>query len=102
MCEPIRWALNFGTALLLGVAAFVFAKDLSTQVPFDDACLDFRKLAFELASKAFAAGILAAVCGIGGGMVMGPILVQLNVPPPVSAATTATTLLVLSSSTGLV
>lgn len=35
-------------------------------------------------------------------MVMGPILVQLSVPPPVSAATTATTLLILSSSTGLV
>merc|ERR1712217_594437 len=41
-------------------------------------------------------------CGIGGGMVMGPILVEMKVPPQVSSATTATTLLVLSSSTGLV
>mmetsp|Transcript_114154 Transcript_114154/g.347232 ORF Transcript_114154/g.347232 Transcript_114154/m.347232 type:complete len:143 (-) Transcript_114154:57-485(-) len=35
-------------------------------------------------------------------MVMGPILVGLKVPPPVSSATTATTLLVLSSSISLV
>merc|ERR1719356_1002458 len=34
-------------------------------------------------------------------MVMGPILVGLKVPPPVSSATTATTLLVCSSSISL-
>merc|ERR1712050_698257 len=48
------------------------------------------------------AGMLAALCGIGGGVVMGPILVGINVPPPVSAATTATTLLLLSSSIDVV
>mmetsp|Transcript_98900 Transcript_98900/g.318957 ORF Transcript_98900/g.318957 Transcript_98900/m.318957 type:complete len:127 (-) Transcript_98900:71-451(-) len=35
-------------------------------------------------------------------MVMGPILVRVGVPPPVSSATTATTLLVVSSCTSLV
>merc|ERR1719162_1445482 len=33
---------------------------------------------------------------------MGPILVELKVPPPISAATTATTLVVLSTSTLLI
>merc|ERR1719387_1104250 len=94
--------MNFGTSLLLGLLGWYFANELSTQVPFDDSCIDYRKDAFNLEVKAFLAGVLAAVCGIGGGMVMGPILVQMHVPPPVSAATTATTLLVLSSSTLLV
>mmetsp|Transcript_66700 Transcript_66700/g.118545 ORF Transcript_66700/g.118545 Transcript_66700/m.118545 type:complete len:155 (-) Transcript_66700:49-513(-) len=35
-------------------------------------------------------------------MVIGPILMEMKVPPPVTAATTATTLLVLASSTCLV
>eukprot|EP00415_Alexandrium_ostenfeldii_P002561 UN2561 len=75
---------------------------MSNEVPVDENCLDFRELAFPIAKWSFIAGVLAAVCGIGGGMVMGPILVGLKVPPAVSSATTATTLLVLSSSMCLV
>merc|ERR1712151_784576 len=45
------------------------------------------------------AGTLAALCGIGGGMVMGPILLDLGFLPQVQSATTATTLFVMSSST---
>lgn len=45
------------------------------------------------------AGILAALCGIGGGMVMGPILLNLGFLPQVQSATTATTLFILSTST---
>ncbi|CAE8595127.1 unnamed protein product, partial [Polarella glacialis] len=64
--------------------------------------LDFSSLAFPLVHRSFMTGILAAMCGIGGGLVMGPILVELRVPPAISSATTATTLLVLSSSTCIV
>merc|ERR1712232_851863 len=48
-----------------------------------------------------AAGTLAALCGIGGGMIMGPILLGLGFLPQVQSATTATTLFVLSTSTCL-
>jgi uncharacterized membrane protein YfcA len=41
------------------------------------------------------------MCGIGGGMVMGPILLDLGVLPQVQTATTASTLFVLSSSAAL-
>lgn len=102
ICDPSWWLLNSATVLLLGLSDVYFARQLSKQVPLDESSLDFRQLSYGLALKSFLAGVLAAVCGIGGGMVMGPILVQMKVPPPVSAATTATTLLVLSSSTGLV
>ncbi|CAK0852132.1 unnamed protein product [Prorocentrum cordatum] len=47
------------------------------------------------------AGTLAALCGIGGGMVMGPILLDLGFLPQVQSATTATTLFVMSTSTCL-
>ena len=46
---------------------------------------------------AFGAGAVAAVCGIGGGMVMGPKLLSMGVPPKVQSATTATTLVLLSA-----
>merc|ERR1712176_1175040 len=44
-------------------------------------------------------GAVAALCGIGGGMVMGPILLNLGFAPQVQSATTATTLFVMSTST---
>merc|ERR1712151_943259 len=47
------------------------------------------------------AGTLAAMCGIGGGMVMGPKLLDLGFLPQVQSATTATTLFVMSTSTCL-
>lgn len=47
------------------------------------------------------AGTLAALCGIGGGMVMGPKLLDLGCLPQVVSATTATTLFIMSSSTAL-
>jgi len=55
----------------------------------------------KVALYSLGAGTLAALCGIGGGMVMGPILLDLGVLPQVQSATTATTLLVLSSSTAV-
>merc|ERR1712187_215868 len=44
---------------------------------------------------------MAALCGIGGGMIMGPKLLDLGVIPQGQSATTATTLFVMSSSTAI-
>jgi len=57
--------------------------------------------AWRLLVWSLVAGIIASMCGIGGGMVMGPILLEIGIDPQVSAATTASTLLILSSSTAL-
>lgn len=58
-------------------------------------------LARKIALGSLLAGTFAALCGIGGGMVMGPILLRLGFPPKVQSATTGTTLFVVSTSTAL-
>lgn len=102
ICSPPWWGLVIGSTVGLGGFAVWYANTLSSRPPVDENSLDFKELAFPLVRWSALAGMLAAMCGIGGGMVMGPILVGLKVPPPVSAATTATTLLILSSSMSLV
>jgi len=102
MCSTTWWILTVGSALFLCGLSWLVAGTLSEQVPVDDDDIDFREKAFPLAKMSIVAGAIAALCGIGGGMVMGPILVELKIPPPVSTATTATTLVVLSTSTLLI
>mmetsp|Transcript_81550 Transcript_81550/g.141687 ORF Transcript_81550/g.141687 Transcript_81550/m.141687 type:complete len:499 (+) Transcript_81550:65-1561(+) len=102
ICSPMWWFLTVAATLILFGLAYSFASKFSEQEPVDEDDLDFRELAFPLMRISLFSGALAALCGIGGGMVMGPILVEMKVPPQVSSATTATTLIVLSSSTALV
>eukprot|EP00931_Biecheleriopsis_adriatica_P014221 TRINITY_DN11592_c0_g1_i1.p1 TRINITY_DN11592_c0_g1~~TRINITY_DN11592_c0_g1_i1.p1 ORF type:complete len:495 (-),score=84.26 TRINITY_DN11592_c0_g1_i1:10-1494(-) len=102
ICSAQWWVLTFGTSALLGSWGWYYAGHLSSKEPLDEHDLDFKQMSHSLFSRSLFAGVLSAVCGIGGGMVMGPILVRMKIPPPVSSATTATTLLVLSSSTLLV
>ena len=44
------------------------------------------------------AGIVAGLVGVGGGMLLGPLMLQMGVLPQVSAATTGTMILLTSSS----
>ncbi|CAK0789957.1 unnamed protein product, partial [Prorocentrum cordatum] len=98
ICTWPWWLLVLCATGCLGAFALHYARRLGGREPAGRGSLDFRELSTTIVRWSFLAGLLAAVCGIGGGMVMGPILVGLNVPPPISAATTATTLLVLSTS----
>lgn len=102
ICSPIWWGLVFGSSACMAGFALYYAFQLKERMPVDEHALDFRELAIPLVRWALLAGVLAALCGIGGGMVIGPILVGLKVAPPVSAATTATTLLLLSSTIAIV
>jgi len=103
ICSPVWWVLLLVSSTLLVVLACHSAQQFGLRgKPEDPDELDYGSLAFPLVRWSFLAGVLAAVCGIGGGMVMGPILMGLKVPPPVSSATTATTLLIVSSSTSMV
>lgn len=47
------------------------------------------------------AGVVAGLIGIGGGMVVGPILLELGFNPQVSSALTATNVLMSSSTVGM-
>mmetsp|Transcript_122784 Transcript_122784/g.191688 ORF Transcript_122784/g.191688 Transcript_122784/m.191688 type:complete len:508 (-) Transcript_122784:52-1575(-) len=102
LCTWSWWTVTFAMAAFLGCCSLYFAQWLSSQEKVDEFDIDFQEHAFALSRMSLIAGALAALCGIGGGMVMGPLLVEMKVPPPVSSATTATTLVVLSSSTLLV
>jgi len=51
----------------------------------------------KLALVALLAGVIAGLIGIGGGMVVGPILLELKFNPQVSSALTATNVLMSSS-----
>lgn len=49
----------------------------------------------------FAAGVVAGLIGIGGGMVLGPLMLQLGILPQVSSATTATMIALTSSAAAM-
>ena len=61
-----------------------------------DVLWDWPKMVF-YGKWTFVAGIVAGLIGIGGGMVLGPLMLQMNVLPQVSTATTATMIVLTSS-----
>jgi len=61
-----------------------------------DVLWDFSKTKF-YAFFTFVAGIVAGLIGIGGGMVLGPLMLVMGIYPRVSTATTATMIVLTSS-----
>mmetsp|Transcript_11412 Transcript_11412/g.21067 ORF Transcript_11412/g.21067 Transcript_11412/m.21067 type:complete len:601 (-) Transcript_11412:380-2182(-) len=72
---------------------------LEVNYPFNetDVLWDLKKLQF-YSFFTFVAGIVAGLIGIGGGMVLGPLMLVMGINPRVSTATTATMILLTSSS----
>lgn len=66
----------------------------------NDVMWDAGKLRF-YASFTFVAGVVAGLIGIGGGMVLGPLMLVLGIHPRVSSATTATMIVLTSSSVAI-
>ena len=56
----------------------------------------------KLVAQAYFAGILASLCGIGGGMLLGPTMLSMGLRPQITSATTATTLFMLSTTASLI
>lgn len=95
---------------LLGVSALFGFKLIKRHIirvecnyPFheNDVLWDTAKLRF-YASVTFLAGIVAGLVGIGGGMVLGPLMLVMNIHPRVSSATTATMVMLTSSSVAVI
>ena len=63
----------------------------------NDPVWDKKSLRF-YGSCTFVAGIIAGLIGIGGGMVLGPLMLVMHIDPRVSSATTATMIVLTSSS----
>lgn len=60
-----------------------------------------KRIGIKLAMVTLLAGVIAGLIGIGGGMVVGPILLELGFNPQVSSALTATNVLMSSSTVGM-
>merc|ERR1719454_4879 len=103
-CGKAYWIFTGCTAGVLALLSFLGSRRAiahANEMPAGDGFQWTAPAAAKVALFSLGAGTLAALCGIGGGMVMGPILLNLGILPQVQSATTATTLLVLSSSSAL-
>jgi uncharacterized membrane protein YfcA len=94
-CSQGHW-MQLGMLLVIA-AVFTICGAKVTHLQNDD--LDMKGKEIQLGAMAFLAGFLGGFLGIGGGLVMGPVLLELGLMPEVSQATTAMFVL-LSSSLG--
>ena len=92
------WTLGFATVFGIKNMKNTNAK-VAVNYPFLETAVlwDAEKLRF-YAFFTFIAGVVAGLIGIGGGMVLGPLMLVLGVHPSVSTATTASMILLTSSS----
>lgn len=87
-------AIYFGIQLIKKQQARV-----QVRYPFqvEDPVWDLKALRF-FGTCTFAAGVLAGLIGIGGGMILGPLMLVMGLHPRVSSASTATMIVLTSSS----
>ena len=106
-CESPWYGVLIGFQFLwtFGFAAFFAVRLMrestekqSVAYPFNaqDVLWDFQKTRF-YSFFTFVAGIVAGLIGIGGGMVLGPLMLVMGIYPRVSTATTATMIVLTSS-----
>jgi uncharacterized membrane protein YfcA len=107
-CESAWYGVVIALQFLwtLGFAAYFgwkLTKDTQEKqtvgYPFhpQDVLWDFRNTKF-YAFFSFVAGIVAGLIGIGGGMILGPLMLVMGIDPRVSAASNATMIVLTSSS----
>mmetsp|Transcript_3857 Transcript_3857/g.5650 ORF Transcript_3857/g.5650 Transcript_3857/m.5650 type:complete len:565 (-) Transcript_3857:136-1830(-) len=95
------WTLGFATVYGLKLLKRQNAR-AAVNYPYlpKDVLWDNKKLRF-YSTFTFVAGIVAGLIGIGGGMVLGPLMLQMGIHPRVSSATTATMIVLTSSSVAI-
>jgi len=82
-------------ASIRNTSTHLLATPASGQLVYD------AKTVVRIVVGSMGAGMLAAVCGIGGGIVMAPLLLHQGVLPQVQMASMGLTLFVMSSTTAL-
>jgi hypothetical protein len=95
------WTLGFATFFAMKLIKSTEEKK-AVGYPFhpQDVLWDFSKTRF-YACFTFVAGVVAGLIGIGGGMVLGPLMLVMGIHPRVSSATTATMIVLTSSSVAI-
>jgi len=109
-CGTIYWLVSTVAILGLPVVSLLMLRRLVDESEEKQGCgyvfaegdvVWTRKTGTKLAVVTVLAGIVAGLIGIGGGMVVGPILLELGFNPQVSSALTATNVLMSSSTVGM-
>lgn len=107
-CSPIYWVLwfvqyplLFGYSMLIGLYYHsMYKKKVASGYKFEDGDIHWtRRNSVLLPFLFMGAGLVAGLLGIGGGMVTGPLLLSMGVPPQVSVATSSFMIFFTSSST---
>lgn len=95
------WTFGFAAAFAYKITKETAVKQ-AIAYPFhaQDVLWDFQKTRF-YAFFTFGAGVIAGLIGIGGGMVLGPLMLVMGIYPRVSTATTATMIVLTSSSVAI-
>lgn len=96
----IQFGWTLGISAFFGYRLLKQTEDkVACDYPFhpQDVHWDFQKVCF-YAFFTFLAGVVAGLIGVGGGMVLGPLMLVMGINPRVSTATTATMIVLTSSS----
>ena len=95
------WAVTIAGVLLLGGLTLYIRKGVLDEIKETGQQGDIKwtpKNTLQYPAICVICGIMAGLMGIGGGMVVGPLLIELGVVPQVVAATSAYTVLITASS----
>jgi len=100
----LQFLWMFGFAVYFGLKIVrKQAARLEVKYPYmpEDPVWNLKSLRF-YGMFTFIAGIVAGLIGIGGGMVLGPLMLVMGINPRVSSATTATMIVLTSSSVAVI
>ncbi|KYR00255.1 hypothetical protein DLAC_03418 [Tieghemostelium lacteum] len=109
LCSPVYWVLSF-IAVPLIIIAWVFTakylyKESNLKIKegreIEGEIKYTKKNIVILGFLSIIAGCLASLLGIGGGMIKGPVLLQMGLSPDVTAATSSYMILFTSASSAI-
>ena len=107
-CSSLYWFLMFSFLIIVLAYDYFIINHIETEYsyrkiinfPYDEKDINWTKSTIiKLCCIGFIAGFVAGVIGIGGGVVLGPILLDLGIHPVVGTVTTNMLVLITSSST---
>ena len=107
-CSSVYWVLMFAFLIIVLFYDYYIINHIETEFsyrkiinfPYDERDIIWtRPTIIKLAFIGLVAGFVAGVIGIGGGVVLGPILLDLGIHPIVGSVTTNMLVLITSSST---
>ena len=107
-CSSVYWVLMFAFLIIVLFYDYYIINHIETEYsyrkiinfPYDERDIVWTKpTIIKLAFIGLLAGFIAGVIGIGGGVVLGPILLDLGIHPIVGTVTTNMLVLITSSST---